>query len=247
MDEHMLWPLPEPVYDNPVSRANTSSSTLMKPTHVFLLSDFKQSVVSWIEENHQHSQRVQRLVFVPRVITEEVQSLQPLNLDNLLNISAKCFLPPSEFKTRSQIKSCVGEPDYLMTRNGEIVAFVEEKGDWTLSNGDVVNSYNTTRACESAVNQRYHYMRLNHTKYGILSSYENTWFAYRSQECAVFEEPQGHETLYDSKGIFFTAQTLTVQQCLSYFNSIVSHVYMDSPPTSKPPSGAGKPYCSKGC
>ena len=126
-----------------------------------------------------------------------------------------------------------------MTMNGEIVAIVEENGHWTLSTGDVVNSYNTTRACASAVNQLYHYMRLNHRKYGILSSYENTWFVYRSQECAICEEPQGHETLYVSEGISFTAQTPTVQQCLSYFNSIVNHVHMDSPPASKRPSRAG--------
>jgi predicted Ser/Thr protein kinase len=124
-----------------------------------------------------------------------------------------------------------------MTRNGEIVAIVEEKGKWTT--GDVVNAYDATRACASAVNQLYHYMRLNHRKYGILSSYENTWFAYRSQECTVCEEPQGHETLYVSEGIFFTAQTPTVQQCLSYFNTVVNHIHMVSPPASRRPSRAG--------
>ncbi|KAK5668170.1 hypothetical protein QVD99_005208 [Batrachochytrium dendrobatidis] len=239
MDEHMVCSLPEPVYDNPVSRPNTSGRIWKKPTHVFLWSDFKQSVVDWIGANHhQHSQRVQKPVFVPRVITEEVQSLQPFILDNLLDVSAKCFIPPSEFKARRQITSCVGEPDHLMTRNGEIVAIVEEKGNWALSTSDIVNSYDTERTRASALDQLYHYMRLNHRQYGILSSYENTWFVYRNQECAVCEEPQGHETLYVSEGISFTAQTPTVQQCLSYFNSIVNHNHMDSPPASKRPSRA---------
>ena len=240
MGEYMVWPLPKSVYDHPASRPNNSGSTWKKPTHVFLWSDFKQSVVSWIDDNHQqHSHRVERPVFVPRVITEEVQSLQPFILDNLLNVSAKCFIPPSEFKARRQITSCVGEPDHLMTRNGDIVAIVEEKGNWTLSTDDIANSYNTTRACASALNQLYHYMRLNHRKYGILSSYENTLFVYRSEECAVCEEHSGHETLYVSEGISYTPQTPTVQQCLSYFNSIVNHVHMDSPPTSKRSSRAG--------
>jgi predicted Ser/Thr protein kinase len=238
MDEYMVCPLPRPVYDNSVSRPNISGRTWKRPTHVFLWSDFRQSVVSWIDDNHQqHSQRVDIPVFVPRVITEEVQSLQPFILDNLLNVSAKCFIPPAEFKARRQIPT-IGEPDHLLTRNGEIVAIVEEKGIWTLSTGDVVNSYNTTTACASAVNQLYHYLRLNHRKYGILSSYENTWFVYRSQECAVCEEPQGHETLYVSEGISLYAQTPTVLQCLAYFNSIVNNVHMDSPPTSKRPSRA---------
>ncbi|EGF79833.1 hypothetical protein BATDEDRAFT_89352 [Batrachochytrium dendrobatidis JAM81] len=239
MDEHMVCSLPKPVYDNPVSRPNISGRIWKKPTHVFLWSDFKQSVVDWIGANHHlHSQRVQKPVFVPRVITEEVQSLQPFILDNLLNISAKCFIPPSEFKARRQITSCVGEPDHLMTRNGEIVAIVEEKGNWTLPISDIVNSYDTERTRASALDQLYHYMRLNHRQYGILSSYENTWFVYRNQECAVCEEPQVHETLYVSEGISFTAQTPTVQQCLSYFNSIVNHNHMDSPPASKRPSRA---------
>ncbi|EGF78959.1 hypothetical protein BATDEDRAFT_90344 [Batrachochytrium dendrobatidis JAM81] len=239
MDEHMICSLPEPVYDNPVSRPNISGRIWKKPAHVFLWSDFKQSVVDWIGANHhQHSQRVQRPVFVPRVITEEVQSLQPFILDNLLNISAKCFIPPSEFKARRQITSCVGEPDHLMTRDGEIVAIVEEKGNWALSTGDIVNSYDTERTRASALDQLYHYMRLNHRQYGILSSYENTWFVYRNQECAVCEEPRSHEALYVSEGISFTAQTPTVQQCLSYFSSIVNHNHMDSPPVSKRPSRA---------
>ncbi|KAJ8330001.1 hypothetical protein O5D80_001931 [Batrachochytrium dendrobatidis] len=240
MDEHMVCSLPEPVYDNPVSRPNTSGRIWKKPTHVFLWSDFKQSVVDWIGANHhQHSQRVQRPVFVPGIIiTEEVQSLQPFIKLNLLNISAKCFIPPSEFKARRQITSCVGEPDHLMTRNGEIVAIVEEKGNWALPISDIVNSYDTERTRASALDQLYHYMRLNHRQYGILSSYENTWFVYRNQECAVCEEPRSHETLYVSEGISFTAQTPTVQQCLSYFNSIVNHNHMDSPPASKRPSRA---------
>ncbi|KAK5669150.1 hypothetical protein QVD99_003560 [Batrachochytrium dendrobatidis] len=240
MDEHMVWSLPEPVYDNPVSRPNTSGRIWKKPTHVFLWSDFKQRAVDWIGANHhQHSQRVQRPVFVPGIIiTEEVQSLQPFIKLNLLNISAKCFIPPSEFKARRQITSCVGEPDHLMTRDGEIVAIVEEKGNWALSTGDIVNSYDTERTRASALDQLYHYMRLNHRQYGILSSYENTWFVYRNQECAVCEEPQVHETLYVSEGISFTVRTPTVQQCLSYFNSIVNHNHMDSPPASKRPSRA---------
>ncbi|KAL5039706.1 hypothetical protein BDEG_28298 [Batrachochytrium dendrobatidis JEL423] len=239
MDEHMVCSLPEPVYDNPVSRPNTSGRIWKKPTHVFLWSDFKQSVVDWIGANHhQHSQRVQKPVFVPRVITEEVQSLQPFIKLNLLDVSAKCFIPPSEFKARRQITSCVGEPDHLMTRNGEVVAIVEEKGNWALSTSDIVNSYDTERTRASALDQLYHYMRLNHRQYGILSSYENTWFVHRNQECAVCEEPRSHEILYVSEGISFTVRTPTVQQCLSYFNSIVNHNYMDSPPASKRPSRA---------
>jgi hypothetical protein len=134
MDEYMVWPLPRTVYRNAVSTPNISGSTWKKPTHVFLWHDFKYSTFNWISVNHQqHSQRVERPVFVPRVITEEVQTLQPFIFDNLLKVSSNCFIPPSEFMARCEIRSCVGEPDHLMTRNGDIVAIVEEIGNWTLT------------------------------------------------------------------------------------------------------------------
>ena len=241
MDEYMAWSLPRPVYDNPVLRPNSSGSYWKQPTHVFQWPGFKQSVIDWIADNHhQHSERIDRPVFVPRVITEEVQTLQPFILDNLLSVSGKCFIPPSEFKARRQIDTCKGDPDHLMTRNGQIVAIIEEKGCWTLSNSDIVGIYDRdgNGHVNSALNQLYHYMRLNHGKYGILTSYENTWFVYRSQDCSVCDAPQVHETLYVSEGISYEDNTPTILQCFSYFNSIVDAIDMDSPPTSKRSSRA---------
>ena len=238
MGEYMVLPLIQAFYDNSVSAPNSSGSNWTRPTHVELWADFKGDVSQWISLNHhQHSQRVERPVFVRRVITEEVQTLQPFILDNLLNVSAKCFIPPSEFKAKRQIP-CRGDPDHLLTRNGEIVAIIEEKGKWTLSTNDVVQCYDTRPNCASAVNQLYHYMRLNHRRYGILTSYEHTWFLYRSQECSVSgcQEPRVHETLYVSEGISFSARTPTVLQCLAYFNSILIDAHIDSPPSPTPPS-----------
>lgn len=235
MDEYMTFRLPRPVYDNPVARPNSSGSHSKKPTHVFLWPGFEQAVVRWVEDNHQqHSRRLERPVFVDGiVITEEVQSLQPFIKLNLLDISAKCFIPSSEFKARRQIPSCVGEPDHLMTRDGEIVAIVEEKGNWTLTTGDIVNNYNSNHSISKAINQLNHYMRLNHRKFGILSSYEHTWFAYRSQECSICDDIDGHETLFVSSGIAYYNQNPSVLQSFSYFNSLVNYDEMDSPPTSK--------------
>jgi hypothetical protein len=119
-----------------------------------------------------------------------------------------------------------------MVRNGEIIAVVEDKGCWTLNMEDIANSYNARTHVASAVNQLYHYMRLNHRKHGILTSYDHTWFAYRSQECSVCDAPQGHETLYISEGVSFAAKTPTVLQCFSFFNSIADDTFIASPPIS---------------
>jgi hypothetical protein len=240
MNQHMLWNLPLPVYENCVDTPNTSGSSWKRPTHLFSWPDFGQTVVRWINSNtQQHSQTVTRPVFVDGiVITEEVQTLQPFIKLNLLDISAKCFLPLSSFKARRQNTSCIGEPDHLLTRNGKIVAIFEGKGKWSLPDGDLFGTYGTSRACASAVNQLYHYMRLNHCKYGILSTYEHTWFVYRSQQCSFCAGPDYHETLYVSDGVPYTDRAPNVMQCLSYFNSIVDDAPMASPPTSKRTSRA---------
>ncbi|KAJ3268625.1 hypothetical protein HDV01_002520 [Terramyces sp. JEL0728] len=213
IDEYMCCTLPNPVY----------------------------KVVSWIDANHQqHSTRIEKPRFVPRIICEEVQTLQPFIKDNLLDVSAKCLIPQTDFTAIRETNSCVGEPDHLMTRAGEIVAIVEEKGKWTLPDGDLVGGYSLHAARASAVNQLYHYMRLNHRKHGIITSYDNTWFVYRyvNLGCSACDELSTHETLYISDGISYNAQTPTVLQCISYFNSIIDSTHMDSPPPSKPATRA---------
>ncbi|KAI9339085.1 hypothetical protein BDR26DRAFT_862600 [Obelidium mucronatum] len=235
MDEYMVSQLPLAVYENPLSRPNSSGSNWKKPSHVLLWSSFETDVTNWLEANHlQHSQRIQKPVFVNGiVITDEVQTLQPFIKLNLLDVSSKCFIPPSEFKARRQIVSCIGEPDHVMTRGGEIVAIAEEKGKWTLTSGDLVTIYASNSYVSKALNQLYHYMRLNYCKYGILSSYEFTWFVCRVQVCDICQDPPRHETLVVSNGFAYNCQNPPPLQCLAYFNTIVDATNMDSPPSSQ--------------
>ena len=226
----MVSTLPHPVYENAVTKSN-SSGNWNEPARVTLWSDFLTSAVHWIDANHeQHSQRVARPVFVDGItISEEVQTLQPFIKLNLLDVAAKCFIPSSRFTAIRGIKTCAGFPDQLLTRNGEIIAVVEVKGKWTLTSSDIVNSMNGSIA--NAVSQLYHYMRLNHRKFGILTSYEYTWFAYRSQEYSNDGVPV--ETLFITNGIAYTDQNPTVLQSFAYFNSLANNEHMDSPSVSK--------------
>ena len=126
MDKYMVSQLPDAVYINAVTRANTTNGSWNQTIHVFPWSDFEKSVNDWIEANHlQHSERVKKPNFIPRNISDEVQTLQPFIFDNLLEVSSKCFIKQSQFQPIRTIESCVGEPDYSMVRNGEIVAPVE--------------------------------------------------------------------------------------------------------------------------
>jgi hypothetical protein len=79
-----------------------------------------------------------------------------------------CFTPASEFVSLRAV-SCEGDPDHVIVKNGELVAVVEDKGKWSVPGGNLVSIYGTVlhRSVTSALDQIYHYMRLNHVKHGI--------------------------------------------------------------------------------
>ena len=236
LQSYLQYPLPIPEYSDNTPGRSISIANPKKPTHVFLWTNFESLVVEWVNQHNVtlSSSMVDIPTFVPRIISEEVQTLQPYIKDNLLDISVK--YASTLFKNIRESRQTIGEPDYIMTRDSEIVAIVEIKGKWTLTNPDIVGIYERDRFTSSAVNQLYHYMRLNHRKYGILSSYENTWFVYRSQECDLCSDLsiEIHETLYISIPFNFNARNPTIQQCFNYFDSIVDGCEIPSPPSSRP-------------
>ena len=125
-----------------------------------------------------------------------------------------------------------------MTRHGEIVAVIEVKGKWTLPIANLISQYNINAAISNSIHQLYNYMRLNHRKYGILTSYDYAWFAYNSKDCSFCNESPGHETLFISEGIAYNSQRPSLLQRFTYFNSLVDYEFMESPPTSTRPSRA---------
>jgi hypothetical protein len=222
MNEYLAYTLPSPVYIGSVSRPNSCGNNSIMPANVTRWAEFESSVNTWIQsQTSQHSHRVKRPFFVPRLISAEVPTLQPFIMDNMLTVASKCFSPPSDFVSRRVAFDCIAEPDFVMTRHGEIVAIVEVEGNRTLSSGDIFEGDHHSHAA-SALNQLYKYLRLNHRQYGILTTYDHTWF--------VCRDPS--DNINVSSGISYTAQSPTILQCLAYFNSIVDSSHIHSPPTS---------------
>jgi predicted Ser/Thr protein kinase len=222
MNEYLAYTLPPPVYIGSASRPNSSGNNSIMPANVTRWAEFESSVNTWIQsQTSQHSHRVKRPFFVPRLISEEVPTLQPFIMDNMLTVASKCFIPPSDFVSRRVAMDCVAEPDFVMTRDGEIVAIVEVEGNRTLSSGDIFEGDHHSHAA-SALNQLYKYLRLNHRQYGILTTYDCTWF--------VCRDP--NDNIHVSAGIAYNCQSPTILQCLAYFNSLVNSTYIPSPPTS---------------
>lgn len=230
----MLSNLPESIYNHELPHASISMYNAKVPRHVFKWSSFEQDVLNWVETNHElNARRVDRPGFVPRLIEEEVQSLQPFVKDNLLNIAAVS----SEGVRFTGIRAVntIGQPDFMMSKNGDVVAVIEVAGKWTLGEPNLVENYESNSFVSGKINQLYHYLRLNHKKYGILTSYDYTWFVYRIRDCShcSAEEP-AHDTVYVTRGISSKQHSPTALQSLAYFATIADSIYVESPPPSRP-------------
>jgi hypothetical protein len=98
---------------------------------------------------------------------------------------------PSDFKPISGCSSLVGEPDRVLRplnhgTAGQPTLTIEFKTPWALSisSEDLIPSWNRSHnqpssVVRKAVGQIYGYMTFNHHRYGILTTYDSTWFLQR--------------------------------------------------------------------
>ena len=157
--------------------ANPTTETPFKHRHIKAWTEFNSLVIDWIQANQQqHSKRIDKPEFRKFYPIEDKETLKQFIFDNLLMISTKCFIPDSTF--RRSVETLFGEPDQIMVRDDSIVAVIELIGAWNFQ-----QTHNESPAFTSALTRLHKYMRLNQKKYGILTSYESTWFVYR-QDCS---------------------------------------------------------------
>lgn len=234
VDEYMLLSLPASVYNFALPNASISMPNAKVPRHVIKWSSFEQEVLDWVDTNHEvNSRRLNRPVFVPILIASEVPTLQPFIKLNLLNIAAVS----SESVRFTDIREVhtAGEPDFMMTKNGEVVAVIEVAGKWTLGEQNLVENYQSNNFVSGKINQVYHYMRLNHKKYAILTTYDFTWFIFRKRECTdCSAEELAHDTVYVTSGISSSQINPTALQTFAFFATIADTTFVDSPPSSRP-------------
>ncbi|KAI9353460.1 hypothetical protein BDR26DRAFT_848591 [Obelidium mucronatum] len=238
----MTMKLPAAIYHTTLPRASsTSVANPRNPGHVFEWPDFEPAVLQWVRDNaHQdNARRLRRPTFVPMIITREVPELQVFIKFNLLDVAAACCTS-FDFVSWGIIDrtdpNARAEPDYAARKNEILAAPVEIKGKWTLPGQSIVDSENAH--VQSAITQAYTQMRHNHRRFGIITSYEFTWFLRRDQ-CPGGENCEngaaGHEILLISPGIALNQGDQThpyILQCFAYFSWLCSPVHMDSPPPS---------------
>jgi predicted Ser/Thr protein kinase len=167
-------------------------------------------------------------------VEEEVPTLQMFIAQNLLNVVAgcvECIVRPTERG------SSVGNPDGYIVKEGRISIVYEIKGKWSLNpdlflNGridNIDNSNSQYRFIYNALNQIYTYMVWNHLQYGMLSSFDYTFFLKRVK---VENASDGFEQLLISTGISHNSTNPTILQSLAYLMSLADGVTFKSPPPS---------------
>jgi serine/threonine protein kinase len=208
-------------------KSNTSSSAqnvYKAPFKVMRWDNFIPECLAWLP-NQDFEFVVDVPMQVKRKISEAPWWLQTFIRDNLLNFVTPCLKPKAKFTGGTNHDSVEGKPDLLMVRDGKIVAPVQVT--WTIRKPDIVGIYlkGKDESLISAVNQLYHYMRLNFKQYGVLTSYQITCFFRREIE-------NGKDVLYISEGFKYNREEPTIQECFAYFNSRVSKNAFKSPTTS---------------
>jgi hypothetical protein len=243
MSSFMALDLPAAQYHTslpPPSSTELSSPRI--PDHIFHWTSFEADVLNWVgqAEGVNNNRITNTPRFVPRLITQEVPDLQAFIQDNLLNPATNCcddcdFVSWQLIDVRSP--NVRGKPDFAIRKNGKLAAPIEVKGNWTLPGANIVNDLD--RHVRGAIQQIFTYMRHNHRKFGVLTSYDYTWFCYR-EPCAITGNLcalSNHEAIYISNGIPFTHSDINsphILQSFGYFSSLLTGDYYASPPSSNP-------------
>ena len=173
-------------------------------------------------------------------INDEVPALQMCVAQNLFDVVARHM---GRTVWATERGKTIGNPDgYMVDDASQSNIFVYEiKGKWTLDpqlfergridmfvGEDLL--LDAAHSClRNAINQIYTCMVVNYLQYGILSSFNFTFFLKRVK---VENSSDGFEQLLISTGIAHNATSPTVLQCIAYFLSLADGTPFTSPPPS---------------
>jgi hypothetical protein len=231
--EFLKIKLPEPQYSATAKRRkyksfrSSNKYKYQSPSKVFEWSDFTQSCLHWLS-----TQELNFDVKVPNWYEDlivEYADLRELVRSTLFKFCTAFIQPKPHFFGPRSYWEIEGEPDLVMIRNEEIVVPVVIRGSWILNKPNFLNLYQPgeDESVIAAINELYHYMRINFRQYGILTTYEITVFLKR-------EIIDGQDVLYITQDIPYTQKYPTIQESFVYFDSIASHQPFRTPLSLSP-------------
>jgi hypothetical protein len=184
-------------YKKPKLLSSTHSFSFQAPLKVIEWSNFTQSCLTWLS-----TQDFNFKVNVPpgyKTLIYGYFELREFVRGNLFMFSKACMKSKTRFVSFQDDDRVEGKPDFVMIRDKEIVAPVVIRGSWILDKPNFLNLYQPgkDKSVISAINELYHYMRINFRQYGILTTYEITVFLKR-------EIIDGQDVLYITQDIPYT-------------------------------------------
>ena len=137
-------------------------------------------------------------------------------------------------------KKIIGEPDFILRSNRELRLAIEVKTKWALPASNLVKTYTRNLVeCRSKISiihpmeQIFGYLSYNQLQFGVLTTYDKTWFLCRNKENL------GQVRI--SPPIQYNDQMPTLFQCLFYLIHLSRNNHRCGtapalPPISSPPS-----------
>ena len=161
-------------------------------------------------------------------------------------------MPREKFCRHDGHERVHGEPAFLLVSGDRLVIAVEVKTKWELPACDIVEMYQENHkdlkehrtASVPVINhikEIYGYMGHNKLQFGVLSTYENTWFIRRP--------PDNPSKLFISEAVTNSAADPTLLQCFAYIMSLARRSLnspFPPPAPPSPPTADCKPPSEKG-
>lgn len=218
------------------SKATTKSNWARTPASVVSWRGFVQQarIIALNSTTPQYNEPT----FTRYEVSEEEEVREALNV-NVLRVLSETIgsnqTPKEVFRRSSAFEKIQGKPDFILMDGDRLILVVEVKTKWALSVDNIVEMYQDNlkdlakhRASPVSVigqiKQIYGYMGHNKLQYGVLSTYERTWFLRRP--------PDNPGKLFISEVVMNTVTNPTLLQCLVYIMSLARH----NPNSSSPPA-----------
>ena len=137
-----------------------------------------------------------------------------------LNVLLESDGAGEEFARSIYLGETLGEPDFIQHSNEKLRLVIEVKSKWALSTSDLVETYTQNLINHHKKKQKNHqlsqifgYLSHNELRYGVLTTYDKTWFLYRENpDHFCISPPIQHDDLQP-----------TLFQCLFYLVSLARY------------------------
>ena len=162
-------------------------------------------------------------------VEEDVRVALEINVFDVLSATLGNRQQPEEkFRRAPALISIKGIPDFILLAGDKLLFPIEVKTKWILPDDNIVGIFNakdTPAFVFNSIRQIFGYMAQNKRRYGVLSTYDKTWFLQRPK---------------DNRGVLFISDVVkdenTSPTLLQCFAHIMSLARQDPDCPSPPPS-----------